>query len=155
MLNLAQIIGRLGRDPEVKYTASGAAICNLSIATDESYTDKDGQKVDRTEWHKVTCYQRQAENCGKFLTKGSLVYVEGKIQTRKWQDQQGQDRYSTEIVASRVQFLDKKGSEARQEDTPKGQSQTQDVGKGYLTGMPTPGGNQAPFAADGMDDVPF
>ncbi len=109
MLNKVQIIGRLGANPELRYSQSGAAMCNLSVATDESYQDRDGNKVQRTEWHRVSVFQRQAENCANYLAKGSLVYVEGSLQTRKWQDQQGQDRYTTEIKAQRVQFLDKKG----------------------------------------------
>lgn len=109
MLNKAMIIGRLGRDPELKYSQSGMAMCTLNIATDESYTDREGQKVDRTEWHRVVVFQRSAENCNTYLTKGSLVFVEGSLTTRKWQDQQGQDRYTTEIKAQRVQFLDKRG----------------------------------------------
>ena len=103
------IIGRLGRDPELRHTASGTPAANLRIATDESYTDRDGNKVDRTEWHTVVVFQRQAENCATYLRKGSLVFVEGSLQTRKWQDQQGQDCYSTEIKALRVQFLDRRG----------------------------------------------
>ncbi|WP_297670278.1 single-stranded DNA-binding protein [uncultured Desulfovibrio sp.] len=109
MLNKVMIIGRLGRDPELRYTQSGAPVATLNVATDESYTDRDGNKVERTEWHRVSVFQRQAENCANYLTKGSLVYVEGSLQTRKWQDQQGQDRYTTEIKAQRVQFLDRKG----------------------------------------------
>ncbi len=109
MLNKVQLIGRLGRDPELRYAASGMPIANLRIATDESYVDRDGNKVERTEWHTVVVFQRAAENCANYLGKGSLVYVEGSLQTRKWQDQQGQDRYSTEIKAQRVQFLDRKG----------------------------------------------
>ncbi len=109
MLNKVQIIGRLGADPDLKYLPSGAPVCNLSVATDESYQDKDGNKVQRTEWHRVTVFQRSAENCKNYLFKGSLVYVEGSLQTRKWQDQQGNDRYTTEIKAQRVQFLDRKG----------------------------------------------
>ena len=108
MLNKVQIIGRLGRDPELRYSQSGSPVCTLSVATDEGYTDRDGKKVDRTEWHRVVLYSKAAENCNQFLKKGSLVYVEGSLQTRKWQDQQGQDRFSTEIKARRVQFLDKK-----------------------------------------------
>ena len=108
MLNTVQIIGRLGRDPELRYSQSGSPVCTLSVATDEGYTDRDGKKVDRTEWHRVVLYSKAAENCNQFLKKGSLVYVEGSLQTRKWQDQQGQDRFSTEIKAQRVQFLDKK-----------------------------------------------
>ncbi len=110
MLNKVMIIGRLGRDPELRYTQSGSPVATLNVATDESYTDRDGNKVDRTEWHRVSVFQRQAENCANFLAKGSLIYVEGSLQTRKWQDQQGQDRYTTEIKAQRVQFLDRKGS---------------------------------------------
>lgn len=108
MLNKVQIICRLGRDPELRYSQSGSPVCTLSVATDEGYTDRDGKKVDRTEWHRVVLYSKAAENCNQFLKKGSLVYVEGSLQTRKWQDQQGQDRFSTEIKAQRVQFLDKK-----------------------------------------------
>ncbi len=109
MLNKVQIIGRLGANPELKYMQTGAPVCNLSVATDESYNDRDGNKVARTEWHRVVVYQRSAENCANYLAKGSLVYVEGSLQTRKWQDKQGIDRYTTEIKAQRVQFLDKKG----------------------------------------------
>ncbi len=109
MLNKVQIIGRLGQDPELRYSQSGAAMCNLNVATDESYQDRDGNKVQRTEWHRVAVFQRSAENCASYLAKGSLVYVEGSLQTRKWQDQNGQDRYTTEIKAQRVQFLDRKG----------------------------------------------
>ena len=110
MLNKVMIIGRLGRDPELRYTQSGSPVASLNVATDESYTDRDGNKVERTEWHRVSVFQRQAENCANYLSKGSLVYVEGSMQTRKWQDQQGQDRYTTEIKAQRVQFLDRKGA---------------------------------------------
>lgn len=109
MLNKVMIIGRLGRDPELRYTQTGSPVCSLNIATDESYTDRDGNKVDRTEWHRVSVFQKAAENCAQYLAKGSLVFVEGSLQTRKWQDQQGQDRYTTEIKAQRVQFLDKRG----------------------------------------------
>ncbi len=109
MLNKVMIIGYLGRDPELRYTQTGSPVATLNIATDESYTDRDGNKVERTEWHRVVVFQRAAENCSQYLSKGSLVFVEGKLQTRKWQDQQGQDRYSTEIKADRVQFLDRKG----------------------------------------------
>ena len=108
-MNKVMLIGRLGRDPELRYSSTGTSIANLRIATDEGYTDRDGNKVDRTEWHTVVVFQRQAENCATYLRKGSLVFVEGSLQTRKWQDQQGQDRYITEVKASRVQFLDRRG----------------------------------------------
>lgn len=105
-LNKVMIIGHLGHDPELNTTTSGTAVANLSVAT--SYKPKDGEQ--RTEWHRVTCFGKTAENCGEYLAKGSLVYVEGRLQTRKWQDKQGNDRYTTEIAAFSVIFLDKKGS---------------------------------------------
>ena len=116
-MNKVMLIGRLGKDPELRYTPNGSPVANLRIATDESYTDRDGNKVDRTEWHTVVVFQRQAENCQAYLKKGSLVFVEGSLQTRKWQDQQGQDRYSTEIKAIRVQFLDRKGTNTGADDS--------------------------------------
>lgn len=106
-MNKVMLIGRLGRDPELRYAANSFPVATLRIATDESYTNRDGKKVERTEWHTVIVFQRQAENCQTYLKKGNLVFVEGSLQTRKWQDQQGQDRYTTEIKASRVQFLDR------------------------------------------------
>lgn len=108
MLNRVMIIGRLGADPELRYTQGGQPVCSLRIATDESYTDRNGNRVEATEWHRVIAFQRTAENCNQYLSKGSLVYVEGKLTTRKWQDQNGQERYTTEIRAERVQFLDRK-----------------------------------------------
>lgn len=108
MLNRVMIIGRLGADPDHRYPQSGQPVCSLRIATDESYTDKDGNRVERTEWHSVVAFGKTADHCNQFLHKGSLVYVEGKLSTRKWQDQKGQVRYTTEIRAERVQFLDRK-----------------------------------------------
>lgn len=148
MLNKVMIIGRLGRDPEMRYTQTGSPVCSLNIATDESYTDKDGNKVERTEWHRVSVFQRSAENCAQFLSKGSLVYVEGSLQTRKWQDQQGQDRYTTEIKAQRVQFLDKKG-----EVTP--MSYRQEQPSSGVTQNTYEELSPFPSEASGMDDVPF
>ena len=116
MLNKVMLIGHLGKDPELKYGSSGNPVCTMTLATDEGYTDKDGNKVDRVEWHRIVAYQRLAETCGQYLQKGRLVYVEGKLQTRKWQDQNGQDRYTTEVVANRVQFLGRKGDSADNRD---------------------------------------
>ena len=107
-LNKVMIIGRLGREPELKYTQSGSPVCTFSVATDESYTDNSGQKVEKAEWHRIVVFQKAAENCSQYLGKGSLVFIEGRLETRKWQDQQGQDRFATEIKAQRVQFLDRK-----------------------------------------------
>ena len=104
--NLVILIGNLGQDPEVRYTQAGAAITTISIATTDSWTDKtSGQKEERVEWHRVVFFNRLAEIAGEYLRKGSQVYVEGALRTRKWQDQQGQDRYTTEIVAGEMQML--------------------------------------------------
>jgi single-strand DNA-binding protein len=175
MVNKVILVGRLGRDPELRYSTAGMPIANMRIATDESYVDRDGNKVERTEWHTVVVFQRMAENCANYLSKGSLVYVEGSLQTRKWQDQQGQDRYSTEVKALRVQFLDRKGSrEGGQDSFQGGDSAWQggDGGKGASQAGGRGGGRQDggraaqpasqddlgpafPSEASGMDDVPF
>ena len=107
-LNKVIIIGRIGKDPEIRYTQSGQAVATLSVATDESYKDQSGQRVEKTEWHNVVVWGKQADFVANYLGKGRLVYLEGKIETRKWQDQSGQDRYSTEIKAVTIQALDKK-----------------------------------------------
>ena len=104
-INKAIIIGRLGADPEVRQVSSGNSVATLSVATSEKWTDRDGQAQERTEWHRVIAWGKLAEICGKFLAKGRQVYVEGRIQTRQWEDSQGQKRYTTEIVANTVQFL--------------------------------------------------
>lgn len=109
-LNLAQFIGRLGRDPEVKYTNSGKAVCNFSIAVGESWKDKTtGEKQERTEWVNLVAFERTAEIVAEYLKKGSQVYVSGKIQTRKWQDKEGNDRYTTEVVVHQMQMLGGRG----------------------------------------------
>jgi single-strand DNA-binding protein len=109
-INKVILIGHLGQDPEVKYMPSGSAVANVSIATTESWKDKNtGEKKDKTEWHRVIFFARLAEIVGEYLRKGSQVYVEGRLQTRKWQDKNGQDRYTTEIVASEMQMLGGKG----------------------------------------------
>lgn len=105
MINKAILIGNLGADPELRQTGSGTAVCEFRIATSERWKDRDGQQQERTEWHRIIVWGRQGENCARFLSKGRKVYVEGRIQTRKWQGQDGSDRYTTEIVANTVQFL--------------------------------------------------
>ena len=168
MLNKVMIIGRLGRDPELRYSQTGSPICTLNIATDESYTDRDGNRVDRAEWHRVVVFQRVAENCAQYLTKGSLVYVEGSLQTRKWQDQQGQDRYSTEIKAQRVQFLDRRGGGDAAAGAPSGSEGCYAAPRRQApAGRPQQPRQQPrqddyedlgpafPSEASGMDDVPF
>ena len=104
-VNKVILIGNLGADPEKKYTGTGQAVCNLRMATTERWNDKQGQKQERTEWHRVVVYGPQAENCEKYLSKGRQVYIEGSIRTRSWEDQQGVTKYMTEVIAQRVQFL--------------------------------------------------
>lgn len=104
-VNKVIVVGRLGTDPEVRTIGNGGTVTRLSVATSENWVDKEGQKQERTEWHRIVVWGRLAEICGKHLSKGRQVYVEGRLQTRSWEDQQGQKRYSTEIVANTVQFL--------------------------------------------------
>jgi len=111
-VNKVILIGNLGQDPEVKYMPNGGAVTNVTIATSESWKDKNtGEQKEKTEWHRVVFFQRLAEIVGEYLKKGSKVYIEGKLQTRKWQDQSGNDRYTTEIVANEMQMLDSRGGE--------------------------------------------
>lgn len=131
-MNKVLLIGRLGRDPEVRYTASGQAVGTLNVATDESYKAQDGQRVEKTEWHRVIVWGKQAEFCGNYLSKGRLVYVEGKLETRKWQDKDGNDRTTTEIRANLIQALDSKRDGAK-----------------------PAGGENAAAPPDDMDEAPF
>ncbi len=145
-INKAIIVGTLGRDPEVKYTAGGSAVVNVSVATNESWKDKStGENVEKTEWHRIVIFGKLAEIAAQYLKKGSQVYFEGKIQTRKWQDQSGQDRYTTEIVANEMQML---GGRA-------------DASGGTADFKPQPAepAKSSQFDAapadDGFDDIPF
>jgi single-strand DNA-binding protein len=112
-INKVILIGNLGNDPEVRYTAGGAAVANISLATTDSWRDKEsGEQQERTEWHRIVFFGRLAEIVGEYLRKGSQVYVEGRLQTRKWQDKEGNDRYTTEIVANEMQMLGSRGGGA-------------------------------------------
>lgn len=132
--NRAIICGTLGNDPDIKYIQDGTAVATISVATNESWTDKDGNKQERTEWHRIVLWKRLAEIAGEYLTKGSKVLVEGQLQTRKWQDKDGSDRYSTEIRADQLQMLgggandqqgNKSGGERQQNNRTKGKPQGQ------------------------------
>src|SRR5450759_4327921 len=113
-VNKVILVGRLGKDPEVRSLPDGGAVCNITLATSETWKDKtSGEKQEKTEWHRVTFYRRLAEIVGEYLKKGSQVYVEGRLETRKWQDKEGKDRYTTEIIADRMQML---GSRSGQGD---------------------------------------
>lgn len=107
-VNKVTIIGNLGKDPELKFMPNGDAVCNFSVATTDTWKDKDGAKQERTEWHNIVMYRKVAEIAGEYLKQGSSVYLEGRLQTRKWQTKEGQDRYTTEIVADLMQMLGKK-----------------------------------------------
>lgn len=114
-INKVILLGRLGGNPELRYTPGGAPVCNFSIATNESWKDKEGARQERTEWHHIVVWGKSAESCQEFLHKGSQVFIEGKLQTRQWQDKEGQTRSTTEVQAMSVQFLDsrpKDGSES-------------------------------------------
>jgi len=139
-LNKVLLIGNLGKDPEVRYMPNGDAVANCSIATTEIYKDKNGDKQDKTEWHNITMYRKLAEIAGQYLKKGSQVYLEGKIQTRKWQDKEGADRYTTEIICDEMKMLG-----GRTE----GQQQTQQQ-------APAPRRAAQPKPVDEFeDDIPF
>lgn len=111
-VNKAILIGHLGQDPEVRYLPDGKAVANFSLATSESWKDKDGNKQEKTEWHRISMFGRLAEVAGEYLKKGAAVYIEGRIQTRKWQDKEGKDRYTTEILGDRLQMLGGKSETA-------------------------------------------
>jgi single-strand DNA-binding protein len=104
-VNKVILVGRLGADPEVKTVSGGNTVARLSVATSENWTDREGQRQERTEWHRVVVWGKLAELCGKYLAKGRQVYLEGRLQTRSWEDSQGQKKYTTEVIASTVQFL--------------------------------------------------
>ena len=148
MLNKVILIGRLGRDPEVRYMPNGEAVCNFSVATSETWNDRNGQRVERTEWHNVTMYRKLAEIAGKYLTKGSQVYLEGKIQSRKYQGKDGIERTAYEIIANELKMLGG-GSDGQQAQSAQGET-------------PTPPRRRAPDAPaapvdgnDESDDIPF
>jgi single-strand DNA-binding protein len=140
-VNKVILVGNLGANPEMRFTQGGQAVANLRLATTERWTDKNGQKQEATEWHRVVVWGRQAEIVGQYLTKGRQVFIEGSIRTRQWQDQQGQKRYTTEIVARNVQMLGGRGERAPDE-----------------VNATVPPGDEAPgadFGAGPDDDIPF
>lgn len=143
-VNKVIIIGRLGADPELKTVTGGQSVCRLSVATSENWTDREGQKQERTEWHRVVVWGKLAELCGKYLTKGRQAYIEGRLQTRSWEDQQGQKKYTTEVVANTVQFLSS-GGEQRQ-DRSQNQSHGNDFGAQDFGPEPS---------FDSNDEIPF
>jgi single-strand DNA-binding protein len=145
-INKVILVGNLGNDPEMKYTTGGQAVARFNIATSESWTDKSGQKQERTEWHKIVVWGKLGEICGKHLSKGRQAYIEGKLQTRQWEDQQGQKRYTTEVVAATVQFLGAPGGYAA---GPRNQESSQDSQQAPAAEF----GAEPQFDAD--EEIPF
>lgn len=142
MLNKVMLIGNLGKDPELRYTQSGTAVASFNLATTETWKDKDGQKQESTEWHRVVAWAKLAETCGEYLHKGSKIYIEGKLSTRKWQDQNGVDKFTTEIIAREMKMLSPRPGGAAGPDA------GGDSGHDYEE--PTPG-----MMGGSGDDVPF
>lgn len=147
-VNKVILVGNLGNDPEVRYMPNGNAVANLSLATSESWKDQQGQVQERTEWHRLTMYRRLAEIAGEYLKKGSQIYVEGKLQTRKWQDQQGQDKYTTEIIVDQMQMLGGRGGEGGGGNG--GYQRPQNNQGGYNQAPAQGGYNQAPQQGGGQ-----
>lgn len=139
-VNKAILVGRLGKDPEVKYTQGGTPVAKFTLATSEVWKDQNGEKQERTEWHNIVAWTRLAEICGQYLTKGSRVYIEGRIQTRSWEDKEGKKHYITEIRADNLVMLSGKSEEARSE-------------KSAAAAASSDGGSTDPEITD--DDIPF
>ncbi|MBS1154214.1 MAG: single-stranded DNA-binding protein [Proteobacteria bacterium] len=159
-LNKVLLIGNLGRDPENRFMPSGGAVCNFSIATTDRFTDKSGQKQERTEWHNIVMYGKLAEIASQYLKKGSAVYVEGRLQTRKWQDKNtGADRYTTEIIADQMQMLGGRGQGGGQsgpEDFNQEYNQVpQSAAPAAARPASAPAGKPAAKFDDFEDDIPF
>lgn len=144
-INKVIIVGHLGNDPEIRTMPNGDAVANISVATSESWTDKNsGEKKEVTEWHRIVFYRRQAEICGQYLQKGSQVYVEGRLRTRKWQDNNGQDRYTTEIQGDVLQMLGGRQNEQSQQNKPQVQEKPKKLDP-----------LSAAAEQDGFGDIPF
>ena len=157
-INKVIIVGNCGQDPETRYMPSGGAVTNLSLATTESWKDKNtGQQQERTEWHRVVFFNRLAEIAGEYVKRGSKIYVEGSLRTRKWQDRDsGQDRYTTEIVANEMQMLDSKGSSAGDVSSPQpNPSSSLSVEKSRSSQNPSTNTNNSSNLSDFDDDIPF
>lgn len=151
-VNKVILIGNLGNEPEIRYTAGGAAVANISLATAESWKDKEsGEQQERTEWHRIVFFGRLAEIVGEYLHKGSQVYVEGRLQTRKWQDKEGHDRYTTEIVANEMQMLG--GRSGGGGSTNAGKPSKQEAPESAESQAPAK--SAAPSEGDFDDDIPF
>ncbi len=154
-VNKVILVGNLGRDPEVRYTPDNSAVTNISLATTDTWKDKSGEKQERTEWHRVAFFGKLAEIAGEYLKKGSQVYVEGRLQTRKWQDKEGQDRYTTEIVADRMQMLGSRSGMGGGDSTEMDDRAPPPARSGGAA-KPAAGGQKPASKFDDLeDDIPF
>lgn len=171
-VNKVIILGHLGKDPEMRYQPNGGAIANFNIATSETYKDKDGNKQEKTEWHRIVLFGRTAEVAGEYLRKGGMAYIEGRLQTRKWTDKDGQERYTTEIVGDRLQLVgsrndgggrsDDHGQQERQAPRSSGNTQTGGGGNNHTNPGSNNnaqrgggGGHNGPMEDPFEDDIPF
>jgi len=153
-VNKVILLGRLGKDPELRSLESGTKVCTFSIATSENYTDREGQKQERTEWHNIVLWAKLAELADSYLSKGREVYIEGKLQTRKWQDQTGNDRYTTEIVGTSMNFVGGRSDAPNSGGTPPPPSMN-DAPVVSNTTPKTDAGNSAFDTSNDEDDLPF
>jgi single-strand DNA-binding protein len=154
-VNKVILIGNLGRDPETRYTTGGDAVTNLRIATTDTWKDKAGEKQEKTEWHTVVLFGRQAEIAGEYLKKGRPVYIEGRLQTRKWTDKEGVEKYSTEIVGDRMQLLGSRDGGGGDAEFAGGGSGGKREGGGAPAGSAKPAGGAKKNVDDFDDDIPF
>jgi single-strand DNA-binding protein len=151
-VNKVILVGNLGRDPEVRYTPGGQAVANFTVATNDAWTDKAGQKQERTEWHRIVVWGKLAELCGEYLSKGRQVYIEGRLQTREWTNKEGAKQYTTEVVGNQVVFLS--GGERGQG---RGSSRGATAGSGAADdfGQPPPSMDEGGGPKGAEDDIPF
>lgn len=154
-VNKVILIGNLGADPDMRHTPSGAGVCELRLATNESWTDKGGQRQERTEWHRVVVWGKLAELCSKYLSKGRQVYVEGRLRTRSWDDKDGNKRYTTEIVANEIQFLSSGRNEGQTRGSDGPPPAEPDYGYEGGGGSGYGGGGGGGFGGGPDDDIPF
>jgi single-strand DNA-binding protein len=154
-VNKVILMGNLGRDPEVRFMPNGDAVCNFSIATTDSWKDKAGERQEKTEWHNIVMYRRLAEIAGEYLKKGRPVYLEGRLQTRKWQTKEGQDRYTTEVIADSMQMLGGRDGAPAQESQPSSQPEARDEFDQTPSRNNQSGSSNSSSFDEFEDDIPF
>jgi single-strand DNA-binding protein len=154
-VNKVILMGNLGRDPEVRFMPNGDAVCNFSIATTDSWKDKAGERQEKTEWHNIVMYRRLAEIAGEYLKKGRPVYLEGRLQTRKWQTKEGQDRYTTEVIADSMQMLGGRDGAPAQESQPSSQQEARDEFDQTPSRNNQSGSSNSSSFDEFEDDIPF